>query len=63
MNIPSSGEIIKKLIKNGWELDRINGSHHIFWHPQKSGTVTVPHPRKDLPAGTVAGIKRQARLK
>ncbi|WMY91896.1 type II toxin-antitoxin system HicA family toxin [Snodgrassella communis] len=29
----------------------------------KSGRVTVPHPKKDLPLGTVKNIFKQARLK
>jgi len=38
-------DLIKLLKKNGWQLDRINGSHHIF---RKEGmTVSVPeHERQ-----------------
>jgi predicted RNA binding protein YcfA (HicA-like mRNA interferase family) len=35
------------------------GSHHILRHPVKPGTVTVPHPRKDIPIGTLKSIERQ----
>lgn len=31
-----------------------------FRHPCKPGKVTVPHPNKDLPAGTLRNIYRQA---
>jgi predicted RNA binding protein YcfA (HicA-like mRNA interferase family) len=39
------------------------GSHHQFKHPTKPGRVTVPHPKRDLPIGTVRSIFRQAGLK
>jgi predicted RNA binding protein YcfA (HicA-like mRNA interferase family) len=38
------------------------GSHHHFKHAVKPGKVTVPHPKKDLPIGTVRSILRQAGL-
>ena len=45
---------------DGWELDRVRGSHHHFTHPQKLGRVTVPHPRKDILIRTLRSIFRQA---
>jgi predicted RNA binding protein YcfA (HicA-like mRNA interferase family) len=59
----SSREIIKQLMAAGWVLSRTAGSHHHFTHPTKPGTVTVPHPKKDLPIGTVKSIERQAGMK
>lgn len=47
----SSREIINILEKNGWNLVRVNGSHHVFRHKDFSLGITVPHPRKDLPKG------------
>ena len=58
-----SGDIIRGLEADGWTLIRINGSHHHFRHPIKPGTVTVPHPKKDMPIGTVKSIERQAGIK
>jgi len=29
-------------------------------HPTKKGKVTIPHPKKDLPIGTVRSILKQA---
>ena len=57
-----SREIIKILEADGWYLVRVKGSHHQFKHPSKSGLVTIPHPKKELPQGTVRSIKRQAGL-
>jgi predicted RNA binding protein YcfA (HicA-like mRNA interferase family) len=59
----NSQDLIAELKASGWELDRVNGSHHMLKHPGKPGTVVVPHPRKDLGKGLVNAIRRQAGLK
>jgi predicted RNA binding protein YcfA (HicA-like mRNA interferase family) len=59
----SSAEVIAKLKRDGWTLARSKGSHHHFRHPTKAGIVTVPHPKKDLPRGTLKGIERQSGVK
>jgi predicted RNA binding protein YcfA (HicA-like mRNA interferase family) len=58
-----SREVIKKLKAEGWfEVARV-GSHKQFKHPTKPGRVTVPFPRKDIPAGTLRSIEKQAGIK
>jgi len=59
----NSKKIIKFLQKNGWVLHKTKGSHHQFIHPLKSGKVTVPHPKKDLPKGTANSILKQAGIR
>lgn len=60
----SSKEIIKILLKDGWyPYDKATGSHHAFKHPYKTGKVIVPHPKKDLPIGTVKSIEKLAKIK
>lgn len=59
----TSREIIQALKADGWTLVRTKGSHHHFAHPTKPGIVTVPHPKKDIPAGTVRSIEKQAGIK
>jgi len=54
-----SKDVIKRLKNEGWELARIKGSHHQFKHPLKQGLVTVPHPKRDLPKGTLNSIFKQ----
>jgi len=56
-----SREVIRRLLADGWVLTRTKGSHHQFCHPTKAGLVTVPHPKRDLPIGTVRSIAKQAR--
>jgi predicted RNA binding protein YcfA (HicA-like mRNA interferase family) len=59
----NSCEAIRKVEADGWSLKRITGSHHHFMHPTKPGVVTIPHPKKDLPIGTLRSIEKQAGIK
>lgn len=56
----SSRELMGKLKADGWQLVTVSGSHNQFRHPTKPGRVTLPHPRKDIPIGTLLSIYRQA---
>jgi predicted RNA binding protein YcfA (HicA-like mRNA interferase family) len=58
-----SGELIRQLTKEGWTLDRVAGSHHIFKHPTKPGHISVPHPKADLGKGLIHKLLKQAGLK
>jgi predicted RNA binding protein YcfA (HicA-like mRNA interferase family) len=58
-----SRDLIKLLQKNGWVLVRIKGSHHIFKHPDFTRPIPVPHPKKDVPTGTLNAILKQAGIK
>jgi predicted RNA binding protein YcfA (HicA-like mRNA interferase family) len=59
----SSRQIITAIQAAGWQLVRTTGSRHHFRHPERPGTVTVPHPVKDMPPGTVKSIERQSGIK
>lgn len=48
---------------DGWALAKVTGDHHQFRHPTKTGRVTLPHPVKDIPIGTLRSIFRQAGMK
>jgi predicted RNA binding protein YcfA (HicA-like mRNA interferase family) len=39
------------------------GSHVHLKHATKPGRVTVPHPKRDLPLGTLKSVERQAGIK
>lgn len=56
----NSTDIIRRLKAEGWKEVHVKGSHHKFKHPAKPGHVSVPHPKRDLPIGTVRNIYRQA---
>jgi predicted RNA binding protein YcfA (HicA-like mRNA interferase family) len=55
-----SRTVIRLLEAAGWHLVRVTGSHHHFRHETRSGTVTVAHPVKDIPPGTLRSIERQS---
>jgi predicted RNA binding protein YcfA (HicA-like mRNA interferase family) len=57
-----SADLIRELEKAGWTLKRIRGLHHVFVHPSRHGIVVVPHPKRELGAGLVAAIRKQAGL-
>jgi predicted RNA binding protein YcfA (HicA-like mRNA interferase family)/predicted RNase H-like HicB family nuclease len=59
----TSKELIRRLEADGWQQVRVKGSHHQFRHPTKPGTVTVPHPKKEMTIGTLRSIYRQAGLR
>jgi predicted RNA binding protein YcfA (HicA-like mRNA interferase family) len=55
-------KIIKVLEKNGFILDRVKGSHHIFYHPETKRRVVVPFHKKDLPKGTLQAVPKVQNL-
>ena len=58
-----SRSVLKALRADGWiEVNHV-GSHKPFKHPSKPGRVTVPHPKRDIPMGTLWSIEKQAGLK
>lgn len=55
-------ELVKLLIKEGWTVDRVSGSHHIMVKGDK--TVSVPvHAGKAIPTGLLNKLLKQAGLK
>ena len=58
-----SREVIRRLKADGWYEVARKGSHAQFKHSVKPGRVTVPHPRRDLPRGTLRSIERQSGLR
>lgn len=54
-------ELVKLLRENGWELNRINGSHHIMIKDGKS--LSVPVHNTDMKPGTLNKLLKDAGLK
>ena len=54
-------ELVKLFQKNGWELDRISGSHHIMTKEGK--TLSIPVHNTDLKTGTLNKLLKDAGLK
>ena len=59
----TSADVIRLLRADAWSIARVKASHHHFKHATKPGIVTVPHPKKDIPLGTLKSIERQAGVK
>ena len=57
-------EMEKKIMKDGWYLVNVEGSHHQYEHPTKQGKVTIAfHSKpKDLKTRVVKSILKQAGL-
>jgi predicted RNA binding protein YcfA (HicA-like mRNA interferase family) len=56
-------DVIRELKKKGWyEVNQV-GSHVQFKHASKKGRVTVPHPNRDIPIGTLRSIEKQGGFK
>ncbi len=58
-----SRDVISALKSDGWYIVAQKGSHVQFKHPTKAGRVTVPHPERDIPVGTLGNIERQSGVK
>ena len=56
----SSNKVIRLMKQKGWYEVACVGDHHQFKHPERPGRITVPHPKKNLPTGTVISIFKQA---
>jgi predicted RNA binding protein YcfA (HicA-like mRNA interferase family) len=59
----NSRDVIRAIEADGWHKVGQRGDHVQFKHPSKPGRVTVPHPEKDIPIGTLKSIERQSGLK
>ena len=58
----TSAQLIKRMLRAGWVLRGVKGSHPVYVHPQRPGHVTVPHPRKDLGTGLLKKLLKQTDL-
>jgi predicted RNA binding protein YcfA (HicA-like mRNA interferase family) len=48
-------KVIKLLEKKGFLLDRIKGSHHIYYNPETKERIVVPLHKRDLPKAYTMG--------
>jgi predicted RNA binding protein YcfA (HicA-like mRNA interferase family) len=53
-------EINRKLLKLGFEIDRMAGSHVVYKHPITNRRAVVPKHVRELPKGTVKAIVRES---
>jgi predicted RNA binding protein YcfA (HicA-like mRNA interferase family) len=55
-------EIERIILKDGWTLKTVKGSHYQYVHSSKTGKVTIPYHSGDLDRKTVRSILEQAGL-
>ena len=56
-------ELERILLKDGWYLAHVSGSHYQYKHNFKSGKITIPRHNKKLNIKTANSILKQAGLK
>jgi predicted RNA binding protein YcfA (HicA-like mRNA interferase family) len=44
--LTNSRDIKRRLESEGWMLERVTGSHHVFKHPTNRDTIILPHPKR-----------------
>ena len=57
--LTNSRDIIRRMKSEGWVLDRIKGSHHVFKNPANGDMLIIMHPKKDIKIGLVHSLYRQ----
>ena len=62
--MPVSGrKFCRMLEREGWNLDRIRGSHHYYVKPGMKALAVPVHGDKSLPKGTLYGLAKKAGIK
>ena len=55
-------EVLRRLERAGFEIDRVTGSHYILRHTDGQRTVLPYHQGRDLKRGVLKAILQQAGL-
>lgn len=58
--LTNSRDIKRRLENEGWQVERVKGSHHVFRNPASGAIIVLPHPKKDLGVGLVRAIYKAA---
>jgi len=63
LTLMKSKELISLLLREGWTLRGVRGSHHVYVHPNQPGHISVPLGNKDLGIGLLEKLLKQSGLK
>ena len=64
MKAYSGREMIRLLRSHGWDIARVQGSHHILTKPGHEETISVPvHGSQALKIGVIRRVLKLARIK
>jgi len=66
--LPYEKHIRKRFVqdsgRNGWQLKKIHGSHHVYMKAGRKERISVPvHENKDLKIGMLKAIMKIAEIK
>lgn len=56
----TSKKLLKILLKNGFEIDHISGSHYVLYRVSDGKRAVVPFHNHELPPGTLHSILKSA---
>lgn len=56
-------QVEKILLKEGWYLYKVVGSHYQYKNNKLPGKITIPRHCKELKKGTLNSIFKQAKIK
>lgn len=56
-------ELINILLKKGWRIKRIQGSHYIIENPLTNQTEVIPNHNKDMNPGLLNTLLKRTGLK
>ena len=64
MRLPrvSGKQTVEALLRAGFTVHRIRGSHYILKHPETGRRVTIPYQRRELALKTLHSILKQASI-
>mgnify|MGYP001069026910 CR=1 FL=1 len=64
MRLPrvSGKRAVEALLRAGFTVHRIRGSHYILKHPETGRRVTIPYQRRELALKTLHSILKQAAI-
>ncbi len=61
MRTIGGAEMCRLIESNGWVLQRIKGSHHVYSKPGERKIISIPvHGNRDLKPGLASRIARDA---
>lgn len=64
MKVLKTSVVLKALLKDGWTITAIRGSHRQLKHPTKPGKVTLNgKPSSDIYGQELASVEKQSGLK
>jgi predicted RNA binding protein YcfA (HicA-like mRNA interferase family) len=63
LTLMKSKELISLLLREGWTLRGVRGSHHVYVRPNQPGHISVPLGNKDLGIGLLEKLLKQSGLK